>query len=123
VLLLVFVNVAYPINQPFYWTKDPAQKNPLSGKYPGHVDPKRLGYGKQNQKVYSELQKSVKCHLIFSIIYVTGLSSANDENFNPSPPPFRKGGMEGFETYFLNKGLLNPHAAQNFSGLSSAYVK
>jgi hypothetical protein len=67
VLLLVLINVAYTINQPLYWTKDPSQKNPLSGKYLGHVDPERLGYGEQNQKVYSDLQKSVKGHLVFSI--------------------------------------------------------
>jgi hypothetical protein len=46
VLLLVLINVAYTINQPLYWTKDPAQKNPFSGKYLSHVDPKWLGYGK-----------------------------------------------------------------------------
>ena len=67
VLLLVLVNAAYPIDQSLYRAEHPAQKRPLSGKYLGHVDPEWLGYGKQNQKVYSELQKSVKCHLIFSL--------------------------------------------------------
>jgi hypothetical protein len=60
----VIINAAYAINQSLCWAKDPAEKNPFSGKYLGHVDPKWLGYGKQNQKVYSELQESIKCHLI-----------------------------------------------------------
>ena len=33
----------------------PTQKHSLSRKYLSHVDPKRLGHGKQNQKVYPEL--------------------------------------------------------------------
>jgi hypothetical protein len=67
VLLLVFINAAHSINQSLYWAENPAQEHPLSRKYLGHVDPEWLGQGKQNQKVYSKLQKSVNCHLIFSI--------------------------------------------------------
>ena len=67
VLLLVLVDPAYPIDQSLYRAEHPAQERPFSGKYPGHVDPEWLGYGEQNQKVYSKLQKSIKAHLLFSL--------------------------------------------------------
>jgi hypothetical protein len=67
VLLFVLVNAAYPIDQSLYRAENPTQEHPISRKYLGHVDPEWLGYGKQDQKVYSKLQKSIKCHLIFSL--------------------------------------------------------
>jgi hypothetical protein len=63
----VFVDPAYTINQPLYRAEDFVQNNPLSGKYPGHINPEWLSYGKQNQKVYSDLQKSIQRHFIFSL--------------------------------------------------------
>ena len=59
-LFLVLVDPAYPIDQSLYRAEHPAQERPFSGKYPGHVDPERLSYGEQNQKIYSKLQKSVE---------------------------------------------------------------
>jgi hypothetical protein len=87
VLFLVLVDPAYPINQSLYRAEHPAQERPFSGKYPGHVDPERLSYGEQNQKIYYNLQESVECHLFLSLIYMTGSSPADDENpkVNPSP--------------------------------------
>jgi hypothetical protein len=67
VLLLVLVDAANPINQSLQRAEHPAQERPFSRKYPCHVDPERLGHGKENQKIYSKLQKSVGCHLIFSV--------------------------------------------------------
>jgi hypothetical protein len=51
----MLVDAAYPINESLHWAKQLTQKHSLSRKYLRHVDPKRLGHGKQNQKVYPEL--------------------------------------------------------------------
>ena len=87
VLLLMLVNAAYPIDQSLQRAEYPTQENPLSGEYLGHVDPERLGHRKQNQKIYYELQESVKGHRLFSTICIPGSSPVNDENpkINPSP--------------------------------------
>ena len=34
---------------------------------------------------------------------MTGVSLSNEKIANPPSPPFRKGGLGGFESYFLNK--------------------